>query len=104
MAEERQVADKIKDFVTDKFIPVAEGSADDFLFIEDHGIIYISPLSQAPPPELGDVLQEPERSGGSDLFKKEPPGQGDGDLLSADERMGKINGIGHSEVRVWGGG
>jgi hypothetical protein len=100
MAEERQVTDKIEDFMADEFVPETEGSADDFLFIEDHGVVQASPESQAELAELGGVLQEPERSGGSDLLKEELPGQGDGYLLPADERMGKINSIGHSEIRV----
>ena len=86
--------------MTDEFVLKAEGSADDFLFIEYYGIIQASPESQAALPELGGILQEPERSGGSDLFEEELSGQGDGHLLSADERMGKINGIRYSEVRV----
>ena len=100
MAEERQVADKIQDFMADEFIPEAEGSADDFLFIEDDGVIQASSESQTALPEPGSILQEPKRSGRSYFFEEELPGQGEGYLLPADERMGKINGTRYSEVRV----
>jgi hypothetical protein len=100
MAKKRQVADKIKDLMADEFIPVAEGSADDFLFIEDHDVIQVSSESKAAPPELDGILQEPERSGGGDFFKKDFSSQEEGNLLAADERMGEINRIGHSEFRV----
>ena len=56
VAEERQVADKIQDFVADEFILEAEGSADDFLFIEDDGVIQASTESQSELPEPGGIL------------------------------------------------
>jgi len=104
MAEESQVADKIKGFMADKFVPEAQGSADDFLFVEDHSIVQRSPESQVALAELGNVLQEAERPGRSDLLEEELSGQRNGDLLPADDRMGKINGVGHSEIRVGGEG
>jgi len=42
MAEERQVAYEVKDFVADELILKSKGPADDFLFIKDHRIIQVS--------------------------------------------------------------
>jgi hypothetical protein len=104
MSEESQVADKIKDFMADEFVLEAEGPADGFLFIKNNGVVQAPPPSQAALAELGNILQKAKRSGRRDLLKKNPLSQAKGNLLPADERMGKINDIGHPEVRVRGEG
>jgi len=100
MAEKRQVADEIQDLVADKFVLETEGPADDFLVIKDDRIVQASPEGQAALPEVRYIPQEPESPGGSNLFEKNLSGQSERNLLPADERMGKINGIGQAKIRV----